>query len=477
MPDSDQYESSEQDASGLASGKSVTRRQFLKIAAIAGASVGVGGGLLAACGGSGTPTSTSAEAPTTTTTSVETSTSVTSAPTAGREIKIGFVSPQTGPLAFFGVPDKYCLARWNEFAAGGLVCGDNQKHPISIVMVDSQSDTNRAAQVASDLINNDKVDLLMVASAGDTVNPVSEQAEAYGMPCLCGDNPAEGFFAGRKVPADGFKWSYLAFWSNASQADVVVGMWSQVATNKVVGALWPNDLDGAGYRVAFPPVLQAQGYSVVDAGEFQDGTEDFTSIIQKFKAAGVEILAGTMITPDFDNFYKQAKQQGLNPKIAAIGKATTFPEGAASLGSLGTNMATSIIWSSAYPYKSSLTGETCAQLAADYEAKIGSQYSPAILHYALFEWAVDVLKRTTSIGPQTIIDAVKTTKLDTIDGTFDFQQPVDPKGNRPWINDCLPPNVAGQWVKGTGKWPFDLVICDVGKWTDVPVQGKLLPLP
>ena len=465
----------------------MNRREFLKAAGVAGAGILVGGGLagsLAACGSASTtttsPSSSTSLGSTSSvseTTASSVATTVTTGATVGKEIKVGFVSPITGNLAFFGVPDKYCIERWKEFIADGVVCGDGQKHPITIELRDSQSDSNRAAQVAGDLINNDKVDFIMVASAGDTVNPVSDQCESFGVPCFATDNPAEGFFAGRKVPEGGFKWTYLAFWSNASQADAVIGMWPQVTTNKVVGALWPNDIDGAGYRAVWPAAFQERGFTYVDAGQFQDMTEDYSSVIQTFKKGGVEILSGTMITPDFLNFYKQAKQQSLNSKIAAIGKATTFPEGVSAFGALGTNMATSIIWHATYPYKSSLTGETCQQLADDYEKRVGSQYSPAILHYALLEWVVDVLKRVKTIDANSIVEGMKTTKLATMNGLFDFTQPVDPKGNRPWENVCLTPNVAGQWVKGTGKWPFDLVICNNGKWTDIPVAGKLLPLP
>ena len=53
---------------------------------------------------------------------------------AGREVKIGFVTPQTGGLASFGVPDKYCVDRATEAIGDGVVCGDGKKHPVTIVI-------------------------------------------------------------------------------------------------------------------------------------------------------------------------------------------------------------------------------------------------------------------------------------------------------------------------------------------------------
>ena len=54
MSDSSKETRNEKEEPGMLQGKAVSRRDFLKIAGIAGATVGVGaglGGLLAACGG------------------------------------------------------------------------------------------------------------------------------------------------------------------------------------------------------------------------------------------------------------------------------------------------------------------------------------------------------------------------------------------------------------------------------------------
>ena len=99
--------------------RAVSRREFLKIAGVAGATIGVAGGLgglLAACGGTETTTTTTAarrdhhhggsrpprprrprpRPPRASSAAVE----------MGREIKIGAVSPITGSLASFGGPGQ-----------------------------------------------------------------------------------------------------------------------------------------------------------------------------------------------------------------------------------------------------------------------------------------------------------------------------------------------------------------------------------
>ncbi len=111
--------------------KCVNRRDFLKICGAAGAAVGLGaglGGLVAACGGETTtttaaPATTTTAAPTTTTagpTTTAAGPTTTAAAEAGREIKIGFVAPLTGPLATFGTADEFCVSKWQEVVKGRL---------------------------------------------------------------------------------------------------------------------------------------------------------------------------------------------------------------------------------------------------------------------------------------------------------------------------------------------------------------------
>lgn len=151
----------------------LTRRDFLKTAGITGLALGATGGLggvLAACGDDDGGDAGGGEG-------------------QGRPIKVGFVAPLTGPLAAFGETDQWLVTKWGEAVKDGVECGDGQVHPIEIIIKDSQSDSNRAATVAGDLVTNDGIDVMMVASTPDTVSPVADQAEALQVPCVSNDCP------------------------------------------------------------------------------------------------------------------------------------------------------------------------------------------------------------------------------------------------------------------------------------------------
>jgi branched-chain amino acid transport system substrate-binding protein len=420
-----------------------------------------------------------------TTTAAGATTTVSAGVETGREIKVGFVDSITGPLAGFGIPGNWCVERWREAVKDGLVCGDGKNHPITIEVQDSQSDTNRAAQVAGDLITNSKVDFMMAAASPDTVNPVADQSEALGCPCLTVDAPMEPYFYGRQGtnpdPNHRFKWTYHLFWGFDEMEKVYWDTWNGVPTNKKVAIMFPNDVDGNAYRQFFTPErCAAQGFETVDGGAFQPMTEDFSTQIQLFKKEGCEICSCVFIPPEMANFWKQALQQGYHPKIFQAVKASLFPTAIEAMGKAGDGIVGPCWFHPTYPYKSSLTGETAAQLCEDFEARTNQQWTQPIMHYAAFEWVVDVLKRTTNVDDkEEIMTRVTETKADFICGPVDFTIPVKPGfGSKRHVwNVYVTPLWAGQWqLDPGGKWMYKLVVVAPSAAEDLKQEAPLQPI-
>ena len=432
--------------------------------------------ILVGCGG-GTTTTTAA--PTDTTAGA---TDTTTAPAAtGETIKIGFVTPQTGPLAGFGEADAFAVEQWKTVAANGITI-NGTNYPVEFIVKDSQSDGNRAATVAGDLINNDQIDLMLVASTPDTVNPVADQCEAAGVPCISNDTPWQAYYFGRqKDPANPvpFKWTYHMFWGSEDSIGNFMAMWAQIDTNKSVGVMFPNDADGNALgdaKTGFPPALTGAGYTVTDTGRYQNGTPDFTPQITAFKSANVEIVTGVMIPPDFANFWKQCLEQGFKPKIVTVAKALLFPSAVEALGGdLGNGLSSEVWWSPNYPYASSLDGKTAKDLAEAYEAG-GKQWTQPLLHYQLYEVAANALARTQDPHDKDqLIEAIRTTKMDTIAGPVDFS--AGPPSN-PVPNVSKTPQVAGQWTLNPAgsKFKYDMKLVENGLQPQIEVSGKLQPI-
>lgn len=397
---------------------------------------------------------------------------------AARTIKIGYVSPKSGALAAFAEADDFVLGGVRRAIGDGIVV-NGVKYPVEIIEKDSRSDTNRAAEVASELIKTAKVDLLVTANTPETVNPVSDQAELNGVPCITTDAPWQPYFFGRGgKPDQGFDWTYHFFWGAEDLVAAYTNLWGMLPTNKVVGALWGNDNDGNAFsdpKVGFPPALKAKGYTLVDTGRFQMSTNDFSAQISAFKRAGVEILTGALPPPGFATFWSQAAQQGFRPKIVTIAKALLFPSAIESLGERGLNLSSEVWWSPNHPFKSSLLGISAAQLCAEYEEKTGKQWTPPMgFKHALFEVALDVLRRTRNIdSPESIRDAIRATNYASIVGPVSWTS--SPYGN-PVKNVSKTPLVAGQWVKGR-KYKYDLVVVNADTAKEIPVQATLAAMP
>ena len=130
---------------------------------------------------------------------------------AADTIKIGYVSPQTGPLAPFGEADKWVIEQMKGAFKDGVTVG-GKKYAVEIVLKDSQSNPNRAGEVANDLILKDKVAMILTAGTPETANPVSDACELNQLPCISSVVPWQPWFFGRKGdPAKGFKYTYYIF--------------------------------------------------------------------------------------------------------------------------------------------------------------------------------------------------------------------------------------------------------------------------
>jgi branched-chain amino acid transport system substrate-binding protein len=392
----------------------------------------------------------------------------------GGTIKVGFVSPLTGPLAGFGEPDQWIVDSMGAWFADNPIEAGGQSYNVEIVLKDSQSDAKRAGEVAGELINQDGVDIVMAHGTPDTTNPVADQCEANATPCITSDAPWQPYYLGRQQdPAnpEPFKYTYHFFWGLEDVAAVYQDMWGQLDTNKQVAGLFPNDPDGQAWSGAFPDMTAANGYTVNDPGLYPNGTQDFSAQISAYKKNGDEILTGVPIPPDFTTFWKQAKQQGFNPKIATIGKALLFPASMEALGDIGQNLGTEVWWTPNYPFSSSLTGMSAAELAQGYTDATGKQWTQPIgFSEALFEVMQAAVVAAGGPDKEAVANALSTLKVDTVVGPLDWT-------SGPVPNVSKTPLTGGQWrMTDGGDFPWELVIVSNSLAPEVPTGGTVEPL-
>ncbi|MGO6984275.1 ABC transporter substrate-binding protein [Rhizobium leguminosarum] len=388
-------------------------------------------------------------------------------------IKIGFVTPATGPLALFGETDSWALGKIKELLKGGLETKTG-RYDVEILMRDSQSDPNRAAEVAGDLILNENVHLILPATTTDTVSPAADQAELYECPCISTGAPWQAIIFPRGGQDKPFKWTYHFFWGLDEALNTFVGLWNTLDTNRKVGMLFPQNADGEtwgndGYGLPAP--TKKAGFEIVVPGYFQPRTNDYSAQISAFKEAGCDIIGGITYPDDFKTFVNQCAQQGYKPKAMTVAAALLFPSGIQALGPLGDGMSSEVWWTPAFPFKSTLTGQASREIANVWESETKKQWTqPLGYSHAIWEVALDVLKRSANpLDRAANLEAIVATKLDTLIGKVDFS-------SGPHKNVSTTPIFGGQWRKGD-TWPYDLKIVDNTVNKLFEPEQKMVPIP
>ncbi len=391
-------------------------------------------------------------------------------------IKVGFISPRTGPLAGFGQTDGYVLDLARKALAGGLQAG-GKTWKVEIIDQDTQSDPSRAGQLAKDLINNRGIDLMLAVSTPETINPVADACEAAGVPCLSTVMPWEAWYFGRGAKPGApspFKWTYHFGFGVGEFHKTYVSQWNLIKTNKKVGVMYPNDADGNAIRANLAPLLAKDGFTIVDPGPYENGTSDYSAQIALFKREGVEIFSSFPIPPDFAAFWRQAAQQGLTRKIkiCQVAKTGLFPSDIEALGKLGVNVSSAAYWHKAFPYKSTLTGVSGTELADGYEATSGKQWTQQLgASLSLLDAGFDALKASSDVkSKEAVAKALSTLKTTTIAGKVDFT-------SGPVANVSPGPIIGTQWVKAPegSKFALDYVVTENVTDPNVPASGKLIP--
>ena len=389
-------------------------------------------------------------------------------------LKVGFISPRTGALAGFGHTDDHILDVARKALAAGLKIGE-KTYQVELLDRDSQSDPSRASQLAKSLIGNDKIDLMLAVSTPEVINPVADVCEAAAIPCLSTVMPWEAWYFGRGAKPgqpSPFKWTYHFGFGMEQFFHAYASQWSLIATNKRVGVLYPNDADGNAFRGNLIPLLTKQGFTVIDAGPYENGVADYSAQIALFKKEQCEIFNTAPLPPDFTSFWRQAAQQGFTRKVKICQSSKTglFPDSIEVLGKLGYNVSSAAYWHKAFPYTSPVTGLSSAELADGYEAASGKQWTQQLgASLALIDAGVAALRASATPTDKTAVAAALAgLNTMTVAGKVDFT-------SGPVPNVAATPVVGTQWVRAPegSKFKLDYVVTENAGDPNVPIGGPL----
>jgi len=229
-----------------------------------------------------------------------------------RSIKIGINAPITGDIPKVGEGSKYAAQMWLEDieAAGGLAVG-GKKYPVELVMEDNESQAASAVKVATKMITQDDVLVMVGPQSSKQAVPAGEVANNHRTPMISPwstnpDTTKDRPFVFRGCFLDPFQGPVLANFIKEEFRYQKAAVLYDVASDYPKGLAeffkkaWEN-LNGPGSVVAY------ESFVTRDA--------DFSSQLTKIVNSGAEV----MFTPQYYNevalIVPQAHELGWNKPI------------------------------------------------------------------------------------------------------------------------------------------------------------------
>ena len=162
-------------------------------------------------------------------------------------LKIGYLSPRSGPFAPFAEADVFLLDKMREALKDGIE-NNGTNYKVVFLDADDQSNPDQATSVVQKMINSYEVNLVL-AQGALTINNVSAQCEAAGIPSITTMTPWQAwmFPLGGK-PDTGFEYSNFFFWGSRRYH---VHLYRHV--------VWPGHKQGK-WQPAFPMMCPARHF-------------------------------------------------------------------------------------------------------------------------------------------------------------------------------------------------------------------------
>jgi branched-chain amino acid transport system substrate-binding protein len=337
-------------------------------------------------------------------------------PAAAKDIVLGASVQLTGPVANTGryYRDAYELAVEKINAAGGVKVG-NEKRKLVLKIYDNQSDVNLSVRQYTQLVSQDKVDLLLGPFASNFALADSAVSEKYKIPMVQGGGASDQIFA-RK-----FKYIFgtLAPASNyfASTIEMMKGL---KPAPKSVALLYADDSFDVSVGDGTRPKLKAAGLNIVMDERYSTNATDFNSLLSQIRSKNVDAVLVAGHETEILNFIRQAKSLTVAPKMYSFTVGVPSEDFRKALGKDANYAFGMTAWLPSADLKDRWFGDA-AKFEAEYKAKYN--YEPdyhAASGTADVEALAQAIENAGSTDPAKVRDALAKVKFDSIYGPIAF---------------------------------------------------------
>jgi ABC-type branched-subunit amino acid transport system substrate-binding protein len=274
---------------------SLSRREFLRIAGLAGATIGLGGGLASLVSGCGEETTATTAAAATTATAASASTQVS---VGAQALKVGMIYDNSFPLTVKWKDEMDALIP-DLNSKGGLTLGNGQKYTVEIVAYDSKRDSETSRSAVQRLLSKDKVSFILGDESADYWVPLTEAAK---IPVV---------FAGSS-PTPIKPENKYTFQSSATntQTSAAYGWVCENKPFKTLCMAQPDNVGGHADAAHITAMAELYGQEVVKGTFYDPATTDFSAIATALINTGAEVFITSGGGPVSDCQLYKAMHQG-----------------------------------------------------------------------------------------------------------------------------------------------------------------------
>ena len=261
-------------------------------------------------------------------------------------IVIGSTLPLTGVESKTGGRYKQGLElAFEEINAAGGIDLNGKKVKVELKLLDDTSDQAKAVNLAQRLITSDKVNAFLGTYSTSLVEAQSTVAEQNKIPYVNGGGAATSIYA------KGYKWVFgtLAPVENLATTEME---WidEQQKAGKLpkpakIAIVWENTSHGKDFRKGIQDFATKSGnYQVVVDESFALDGKDFSAVLNKVKAANVDLFMVDAHVPDFIAMHRQYLSSGMCNKVVTYGARGTETDAKKALGQKGVDYVLSAVW-------------------------------------------------------------------------------------------------------------------------------------
>lgn len=225
--------------------------------------------------------------------------------------KIGALCAATGPASSLGVPQRNTIEMIQKEleAAGGIMGPDGVKHPVEIIVYDTESDETKTLLAAKKLIEEDQVALIIGPTQSGTTLALVDTVSKAEVPLI--SSAASVMIV---EPVEDRTW---VFKTAPSDRTVVAALIDHLVANGIRSVAWMsvNTAFGDSGKVEFEAAAPAGGISIVAAEKFEATDTDMSAQLTKIRGTDAQALVIWSIPPSASAVTKNAYDLGLDLPI------------------------------------------------------------------------------------------------------------------------------------------------------------------